>query len=68
MTVDVSCGMFSNVIISQNIRIVLRDSDMDSEDVRLIRRSVSDSQKHAGQRVLTNRYIIKTMLAHMFCD
>ena len=50
-TFDVSCGMFSNVTISNFISLVLRDSDTDSENVSLIRRSVSDGQKHAVQRV-----------------
>ena len=37
--------MFSNIIISYAIRLVLRDSDTDSEKVGLIRRSVLDGQK-----------------------
>ena len=36
--------MFSNVIISNVISLVLRDSDTDSENVSVIRRSVSDGQ------------------------
>ena len=44
-TFDVSCGMFSNVTISNFISLVLRDSDTDPENVSLIRRSVSDGQK-----------------------
>ena len=39
-TFDVSWVMFSNVF-----SLVVRDSDMDSENVSLIRRSVSDGQK-----------------------
>ena len=37
--------MFSNVIISNVISLVLRDSDTDSQNVSLILRSVSDGQK-----------------------
>ena len=44
-TFDLSCGMFSNLIISNVISLVLRDSDTDAEKVSLIRRSVSDGQK-----------------------
>ena len=50
--------MFSNVIISIAISLVSRDSDTDSENVSLIRRSVSDGQKNAVQRVFIDRYII----------
>ena len=42
---DFSCGMFSNVI-----SLVLRDSDTDSENVSLIRRSVSDGQKTCSSK------------------
>ena len=44
-TFDISRGMFSNGIINNVISLVLRDSDTDSENVSLIRRSVSDGQK-----------------------
>ena len=44
-TSDVSCGMFRNVIISKVISLVLRNSDTDSENVSLIRHSVSDGRK-----------------------
>ena len=44
-TFDVSCGMFSNVPISSTINLVLRGSDTDSENVNLIRRSISEGQK-----------------------
>ena len=37
--------MFSNVIISSVISLVLRDSDTDSENVSLTQCSVSDGQK-----------------------
>ena len=37
--------MFSKVIISNAISLVLRNSDTDSENLNLIRRSVSGSQK-----------------------
>ena len=37
--------MFSNVIISKVISLVLRDGDTNSEKVSLIRHSVSDGQK-----------------------
>ena len=44
-TFAVSCGMLSNVIISNVISLFLRNSDMDSENVSLILHSVSDGQK-----------------------
>ena len=37
--------MFSDVINGNVISLVLKDSDMDSENVTLIRRSVSDGWK-----------------------
>ena len=37
---DVSCGMCSNFV-----SLILTDSDMDSENVNLIRLSVPDGQK-----------------------
>ena len=44
-TFDVPCGMFCNVIINNVISFVLRDGDTDSENLSLIRHSVSDGQK-----------------------
>ena len=44
---DVSCGMFSNLI-----SLVLRDSDTGSENVSLIRLSVSYGQKACGSKAL----------------
>ena len=41
----VSCGMFSDVS-----SLVLRDSDTDSENVSLIRRSVSDGQETCSSK------------------
>ena len=49
-TFDVSCCMFSNVIFSNVIRLVLRDSDTDSENVSLIRCSVTDGQKTCSSK------------------
>ena len=45
ITFDVSCGMLSNVIICNVISLVLRGTDTDSENVSLIRHSLSDGQK-----------------------
>ena len=42
---DFSCGMFSNVI-----SLVLKQSDKDSENVSLIRFSVSDGQKTCSSK------------------
>ena len=44
-TVNVSCGMFSNVI-----SLVLRDSDTDSENVSLIWLSLSNGQKACSSK------------------
>ena len=44
-TFDISRGIFSNVIITNVISLILKDSDMDSENVSLIQHSVSDGQK-----------------------
>ena len=41
----ICCSMFSNVIISDVISLDLWDSDINSEKVSLIWRSVSDGQK-----------------------
>ena len=43
-TFDISCGMFSNVIISNAISLILRDSDIESEKVSLIWGSVSEGK------------------------
>ena len=50
---DVSCGMFSNFIISNIISLVLSDSDTESENVNLIRCSVSDGQKTCSSKVVS---------------
>ena len=42
--------MFINVIISYVISLVLKDSDTDSENVSLIRLSVSDGQKTSSSK------------------
>ena len=47
---DISCGMFSNDIISNVISLVLKDGDMDSENLSLIWRSVSDGQKTSSSK------------------
>ena len=47
-TFDVSCGKLSSVI-----SLVSRDSDTDSENVSLIRRSVSDGQKTCSSKDLS---------------
>ena len=44
-TFDVSCIMFSNVF-----HLLLRVNDMESENVTLIRRSVSDGQKTSSSK------------------
>ena len=49
-TFDVSCGMFCNVIISNVISQVLKDSDADSENISLIRHSVSDGPKTCSSK------------------
>ena len=49
--INVSCGIFSKVIISNIISLVLRDSDAGSDNFSLIRRSVSGGQKTSVQRV-----------------
>ena len=49
-TFDVFCGMFCNVIISNVISLVLKDSDTDSGNVSLIWRSVSDGQKTCSSK------------------
>ena len=49
-TFDVSCGMFSNIIICNIHSLVLRDSDMDSENVSLILCSISDDQKTGSSK------------------
>ena len=52
-TYDVSCSMFSNVIISNIISLILRDNDLDSENVSLIRLSMSDGQKTCNSNVVS---------------
>ena len=47
-TFDVSCGMFSYVIISNAISLIL--SDMDSENISLIQHSVSNGQKTCSSK------------------
>ena len=47
---DVYFGMFSNVTISSITSLVLKISDTDSENVSLIRRSVSAGQKTCGSK------------------
>ena len=49
-TFDVSCSMFNNLIFSNVISLVLRDSDTDSENVSLIWLSVSDGQKACSSK------------------
>ena len=44
-TFDISRGLLSNVTISNVISLVSRDTDTDSENVSLIRCSVSDRKK-----------------------
>ena len=46
---DVSCGMFSNVIVFSP-EPVLRDNDTDSEKVNLMWLFVSDSQKTCSSK------------------
>ena len=66
-TFGISCGMFSNVI-----SLMLKDSDMDSENVTLIRRWVSDGKKLAkgvsliGTIFKTHSLHCKTKLFHFF--
>ena len=51
--------MFRNVVISNDISLVLRDSDMDSENFSLIWHSVSDGQKNVQFKGrITDRYKI----------
>ena len=58
-TVDVSCGMFSNVIFLSP-RHIFRDSVMDSEKVNLKWLSVSDDQKKKQFKgCIIDRYINK---------
>ena len=47
-------------MLSHVISLVLRDSDPDSENVSLIRLSVSIARKHAVRMCIIDRYIIKT--------
>ena len=42
--------MLCNVIISDVVRLVVRDSDMDSEDVSLIQSSVSEGQRKCSSK------------------
>ena len=53
--------MFSDVIISNVISLVFMDSDTDSENDGLIRRSVSDDQKTCNVKgvslIITNMFI-----------
>ena len=55
ITVDVFC----NIMYSNIISFLLRDSDTDSENVSLIRRSVSECQKTCSSKGITDRYIMK---------
>ena len=52
-TFDVSCGMFSNVSISNVIGLVLRYSDIGSENISFIRLSVSDGQKTCSSKCVS---------------
>ena len=56
-TFDISCGMFSNVIISDIISLVLIDSDTDSKSVTLIRRSVSDVESSRHVTLTCNLHV-----------
>ena len=44
---------YSNVIISKFISLILRDCDMDSENISLIRHSVSGGQKKCSSKDLS---------------
>ena len=46
---DVSCGIFSYVI-----SLILRDSETDYENVRLIRRSVADDEKTCSSKSVSS--------------
>ena len=62
-TFDISCGMFSNVIISNVINLVLRDSDTDSENTSLIWRSVSEDQKtNNSKKRIVVRFIVRNYI------
>ena len=50
--------MFSNVIISDVIGLVLRNSDTDSEHISFIQSSVSDGQKTCSSKNVIDGYII----------
>ena len=52
--------MFTNVIISDVIGLVLRNSDTDSEHVSFIQSSVSDGQKTCSSKDVIDGYIINS--------
>ena len=55
--------MFSNVIISSVISLVLRDSDTDSENISLIWHSVPEDQKrNSFKGRIIDRYIVRNYI------
>ena len=50
VTLDVSCGMISNIIISNVINLNYGVNDTDLENVSLIWRSISDGQKTCSSK------------------
>ena len=57
-TFDISCGMFTNVVISNVNSLVLTNNDMDSENVNLIRVLYQMVRKRRVQKYIIDRYII----------